>query len=49
MRAEQKMRKKAEKLKQNLSKASVCSFLNSAMNIEYVHLILQGIDKLMQN
>ena len=40
---------KAQRLKQKLTKASVCSFLNSAMNIEYVHLILQGIDKLMQN
>ena len=40
---------KSLKLKEKLTKASVCSFLNSAMNIEYVHLILQGIDKLMQN
>lgn len=28
------------KLKQQLKDASVCSFLNSAMNIEYVYMIL---------
>jgi 1-phosphatidylinositol-4-phosphate 5-kinase len=47
---EKKMLKNRSKdMKQQLSNASLCSFLNSAMNIEYVNLILQCIDKLMEN
>lgn len=37
------------RLKQQIKDASICSFLNSAMNIEYVYMILQGIEKLMAN
>jgi hypothetical protein len=44
-----KRSKKARVLKQRMQEASICSFLNSAMNIEYVYMILQGIDKLMEN
>ena len=40
---------KTIKLKQQIKDASICSFLNSAMNIEYVYMILQGIEKLMAN
>ena len=31
------------------SKESLCSFLNSAVNIEFVYLILVGINKFMDN
>jgi hypothetical protein len=34
---------------QQLRDASICSFLNSTMNMEYVYFILQGIDKLLAN
>lgn len=44
-----KRSKKDKELKQRMQEASICSFLNSAMNIEYVYMILQGIDKLMEN
>lgn len=40
---------KRNELKQQIRDASICSFLNSTMNMEYVYFILQGIDKLMAN
>lgn len=35
--------KKQQKKKFDLSKESLCSFLNSSLNVEYVYLILVGI------
>lgn len=35
--------------KMQFSKESLCSFLNSAVNIEFVYLILVGINKFMDN
>lgn len=38
---------KKKKRKVDLSKESLCSFLNSSLNVEYVYLILVGIQKFM--
>lgn len=39
--------KKQKRKKVDLSKESLCSFLNSSLNVEYVYLILVGIQKFM--
>lgn len=38
-----------KRIKQELRDASICSFLNSTMNVEYVFFVLHGIEKLMAN
>jgi len=39
--------KKFKRKKVDLSKETLCSFLNSSLNVEYVYLILVGIQKFM--
>ena len=41
--------KRIDSNKVQFSKESLCSFLNSAVNIEFVYLILVGINKFMDN
>lgn len=41
--------KEENEAKMRFSKESLCSFLNSSVNIEYVYLILTGIQKFMIN
>jgi len=42
-------RVKRKGLTLNYSKEPLCSFVNSAMNVEYVSVILLGITNLMEN
>jgi hypothetical protein len=47
-----KKKNKASRYHQNrlqFSKESLCSFMNSAVNIEFVYLILVGINKFMDH
>jgi hypothetical protein len=44
-----KCKKKGEQKRAKFSKESLDSFLNSAMNIEYVYLLLLGINFTLSN